>query len=309
MPKIEVQSLNVSEKKGTVKVPVDSVVLNDAGIIGDAHAGDWHRQVSLLSVESISRYERKHSKVLSFGDFAENITTSGIELQNCNIFDHFSCGDILLEVTQIGKKCHAGCAISQETGDCVMPKEGIFARVLKGGEMKKGDELIYVPRSISVEIITLSDRASKGIYEDKSGPLAEQLLSKCFDKAKKLFSVNRCILPDDKQALEYKLLDCKQKNVDIVVTTGGTGIGPRDITPEVIKPLLDKEITGIMEMIRVKYGMQKPNALISRSVAGVMGSTLVYALPGSVKAVTEYLNEIMPTIDHSMKMIHGIDSH
>jgi len=108
------------------------------------------------------------------------------------------------------------------------------------------------------------------------------------------------------KALLKQLID---QNTDIVFTTGGTGIGPRDITPDVVKSLLDKEIPGIMEMIRVKYGMQFPNALISRSIAGVAGKTLIYALPGNPKAVKEYSDEIFKTVEHSFRMLYNIDEH
>ena len=115
------------------------------------------------------------------------------------------------------------------------------------------------------------------------------------------------MIPDEAALLRQHL---KEKgNADIVITTGGTGIGPRDITVDVVKPLLDKEIPGIMELIRVKYGTEKPNALVSRGVAGVIGETLVYTLPGSVKAVEEYLAEITKTIRHSIYMLNGLDLH
>ncbi len=103
--------------------------------------------------------------------------------------------------------------------------------------------------------------------------------------------------------------DTVDQAYDIIITTGGTGIGPRDITPDVVKPMLDKEITGIMELIRVKYGQKKHQALLSRSVAGVINKTLIYTLPGSRKAVAEYMDEITPTIMHSIYMLNGIDSH
>jgi len=96
---------------------------------------------------------------------------------------------------------------------------------------------------------------------------------------------------------------------DLIITTGGTGIGPRDITPEVVKPLLTKEIPGIMEQIRVKYGTKNPRALLSRGVAGAMGNTLIYTLPGSVKAVHEYMAEIVKTMEHTFYMLYGIDKH
>jgi len=117
------------------------------------------------------------------------------------------------------------------------------------------------------------------------------------------------IIPDDEEMLEGMLLKAKAEGADVVFTTGGTGVGMRDITPETVKRCIDKEIPGIMEMIRMKYGAEKPNALLSRAVAGVMGKTLVYAMPGSVKAVREYTEEILKTMKHLFLMIHGIDSH
>ena len=96
---------------------------------------------------------------------------------------------------------------------------------------------------------------------------------------------------------------------NIIFTTGGTGIGPRDITTDTVRPMLSKEIPGIMEFIRVKYGMEKPNALLSRSLAGIIGKSLIYTLPGSVKAVDEYIDEILKTIDHTVMMQYGIDKH
>jgi molybdenum cofactor synthesis domain-containing protein len=105
------------------------------------------------------------------------------------------------------------------------------------------------------------------------------------------------------------LNQARQDKTDFIFTTGGTGIGPKDFTPEVVKPMLDKEIPGIMELIRTKYGAEKPNALASRSIAGVMNESLVFTLPGSVKAVNEYMTEISPTIHHMVFMLHGIDRH
>ena len=190
-----------------------------------------------------------------------------------------------------------------------MPREGIFCRVLKGGSLKAGNEFEYLPRVINVHVITLSDRAHAGDYEDKSGPMAEKLMKDFFESNGRSHDIKRSILPDVEEEIREAIQASVRENYDIIITTGGTGIGPRDITPEVIRPLIDKEIPGIMEHIRIKYGSQKPNALISRSLAGVAGKSLVYVLPGSVKAVNEYLSEIIPTLEHSLRMLHSIDSH
>jgi MOSC domain-containing protein YiiM len=132
-------SINISEKKGTRKRPVMEAVINeDFGIVGDAHGGAWHRQISLLGIESIEKMRQKGLQV-NPGDFAENITTEGIDLLSLPIGTKLKIGPVLAEVTQVGKECHTRCAIYRQAGDCVMPKEGIFVRVLKGGKIKTGD--------------------------------------------------------------------------------------------------------------------------------------------------------------------------
>ena len=140
----QVVAVCISEKKGERKTPVDAVELRENhGIVGDAHAGDWHRQVSLLAQESIDKMVALGLDVTA-GDFAENITTSGIDLVNLPVGTRLQVGETLLEVTQIGKECHTRCAIFYQAGDCVMPKEGIFARVINGGVIKPGDGIKIV---------------------------------------------------------------------------------------------------------------------------------------------------------------------
>lgn len=308
--KVKILSVNISTKKGTIKSPVEKLVLNHLGVEGDAHAGEWHRQVSLLGIESFERFKDMTKREVKFGDFAENITTQGIELVNTKPGDRFIGNDIDLEVTQIGKSCHGdGCAIYREVGNCVMPKEGIFCRVIKPGKLKAGDELTFYPKIYKVLVITLSDRASRGVYEDKSGPEVVRLISEFFESLKWQFSVESTIIPDEEEVLVEQLERADEQHYDLLITTGGTGIGARDITPDVVNQMLDKEIPGIMEMIRLKYGAEKPNALLSRGIAGIMGNTFVYTLPGSVKAVKEYMEEITKTLKHLFIMRMGIDSH
>ncbi len=137
---MKIASLAVSKKKGTRKKIVDEALLvQDHGIEGDAHAGPWHRQVSFLAAESIEK-ARSQGLEVTFGDFAENIATSGIDWQEIPVGTQLRLGDrVLVEVTQIGKECHTRCAIYYMAGDCIMPKEGIFARVLEGGKIRPGD--------------------------------------------------------------------------------------------------------------------------------------------------------------------------
>ncbi len=308
MKTIKVLSTNISVKKGTIKKPVDKIVLSDIGIENDAHSGKWHRQVSMLGNESFSRFSEMAGRKIEFGEFAENITTEGMELFHTSPLDKFLNNDIELEVTQIGKKCHGdSCAIYREVGNCVMPKEGIFVRVIRGGELKAGDTLEYHPKIFKVLVITLSDRASNGEYEDRSGPKVKEAFETFAELKRWNYQVENVIIPDDEQQLK-SYLD-KASDYDFIFTTGGTGIGERDITVDVVKTYLHKEIPGIMDMIRMKYGMEKPNALISRSIAGINGKTMIFALPGSVRAVNEYMAEITKVLQHLVLMLYGIDAH
>ena len=137
-------SINISDKKGVRKKPVKEAILKtDFGMEGDAHASSkWHRQVSLLALESIKKMQDKGLKV-NPGDFAENITTEGIDLLKFPVGTKMIIGNnIEVEVSQIGKVCHTRCEIYNQAGDCVMPKEGIFVKVLKGGKIKEGDEIV-----------------------------------------------------------------------------------------------------------------------------------------------------------------------
>lgn len=190
-----------------------------------------------------------------------------------------------------------------------MPKEGIFARVIKNGNLKAGDYFEYAPRVIKVGIITLSTRAAAGLYKDGSGPTIEKMMEEFFTDINRPVNFEKILIPDHERQLEEHIQDFVTQKFDVIVTTGGTGIGPRDITPEVVTPMLHKEIPGIMDLIRLKYGEIHPSALTSRSIAGVIDKTLIYCLPGSPRAVKEYLQEIQKTILHSIYMLHELDLH
>ncbi len=306
---IRIISVNISTEKGVAKKPVDEIAIDEMGIIGDAHAGLHHRQVSILAGESIDRFCSENGSILP-GQFAENITAIGIKLDEIAIFDRFCIGDVELEITQIAKKCHGtGCEIFKKVGKCAMASEGIFCRVIKGGKIKSGDEILHIPRPLAIRIVTISDRASRGEYNDKSEPCASELIKRFFADKPYHFQIRTLLIPDDEQMIKDAMTSCKNENADIVITLGGTGPGPRDITPEVVLPFCEKTIPGIMEYIRTKYGAKNPNALLSRSFAGIMGKTIIFALPGSVRAVEEYLTEIFKILEHLLLTIHGIDAH
>lgn len=140
MPKVI--AVNISEKKGVPKTPIEKGYFEvNHGLVGDAHAGNWHRQVSLLGTESIKKIQDMGIKGLCMGKFAENLTTEGIILYELPVGTRLRIGETLMEVTQIGKECHEGCAIRNLVGDCVMPREGIFTKVLEPGWIKPGDEI------------------------------------------------------------------------------------------------------------------------------------------------------------------------
>lgn len=226
------------------------------------------------------------------------------------LLDRFVFGDVNLEITQIGKKCHgSGCTIFQQVGKCVMPVEGLFARVLHGGTIRRSDRGEYCPRPFTCLVITLSDRAAAGEYTDRSGPRIKELLDAFFATRRWHAAVASRVLPDDPERLRQQIVRAREDRINVVFTTGGTGIGPRDITPETIAPLCDKLLPDIMEHIRTKFGRDNPLARLSRSIAGVAGKTQIYTLPGSVRAVEEYLEEILKTLEHVFYMPHELDVH
>ena len=305
-----VVSVNLSTDKGTVKHPAPEIAITDRGVEGDAHAGPWHRQVSLLSIERIEAFSERAGRKITHGEFAENITTGGIDIGGVALMDRFTIGPVDLEVTQIGKACHgAECAIFREVGECLMPKEGLFCRVLAGGTVRPGDTIEHVPRALRFWIVTLSDRAYRGEYGDRSGPRIREMLEEFLDGKRWHPRIKSVLLPDEPDKLCSELVAARDQGVDVVFTTGGTGVGPRDFTPETVAGVCDKLIPGVMEHIRAKYGAANPNAFLSRSVAGVAGTTLIYALPGSVRAVEEYVGEIVTTIEHLITTVHGLETH
>ena len=164
----------ISEQKGTQKQAVDVVHLKeDWGIEGDAHAGKWHRQVSLLSHDKIEAFRARGAEVEN-GAFGENIIVEGIDFAALPIGTKFYCNDVVLQLTQIGKECHHGCAIFQKMGECIMPKQGVFTRVLHGGDIRPGDEFrLELP--FRVAVITVSDSGAAGTRADLSGPVIQEV--------------------------------------------------------------------------------------------------------------------------------------
>jgi MOSC domain-containing protein YiiM len=151
----KITAINISETKGVIKTPIEyGEFIADFGLKGDAHAGKWHRQVSLLAQESIDKMIERGASELVAGNFAENLTTEGIELFSLPVGTKMEIGEVLAEVTQIGKLCHKGCAIRDLVGDCIMPREGIFVRVMEGGIIRPGDEIKILSYGTGLNIIS-----------------------------------------------------------------------------------------------------------------------------------------------------------
>ena len=304
----KVVSVNISEKKGTLKRAVPEIELKlRHGIVGDAHAGDWHRQISLLAEESIDTMRPRSPIALDPGVFAENINTEGIDLKSLPVGTHLRIGETEVEVTQIGKECHSDCAIRRQTGDCIMPREGVFARVVKGGTIHTGDEIKLLPTPadlpLRAAVITLSDKGSRGEREDKSGPLIVEMLTATGYKVEEAL-----LLPDDAAQLKTQLLrlaDARQ--VNLILTTGGTGFAPRDITPEVTLSVAERNAPGIAEAMRYHSLTITPRGMLSRGVSVLRGKTLIVNLPGSPKAVKENLEYILPSLAHGIRLAAGLD--
>ena len=298
-----IKGICISEKKGTQKHTVESAeLIENFGIKDDAHAGDWHRQVSLLSFEKIEEFRAKGAEV-DFGAFGENIIVEGYDFRTLPVGTRFACGDAILEMTQIGKECHTHCAIYQVMGDCIMPREGVFVKVIKGGKIKPGDEMVMLPldnnRPLTAAVITLSDKGSKGEREDKSGPiLVEELKKAGYDVLETM------ILPDNKAMLSHHLIRlADQRQVNLILTTGGTGFSPRDITPEATIAVATRNAPGIAEAIRGFSMSITPRAMLSREASVIRNGSLIVNLPGSPKAVKECIDFVLPTLRHGIEIL------
>ncbi|HCS67821.1 MAG TPA: molybdopterin adenylyltransferase [Oribacterium sp.] len=301
----KVLAVCTSEAKGTQKKPVDEITVKpDWGIVGDAHAGHWHRQVSLLSFEKIEEFRARGAKV-DFGAFGENIVCEGFDLKALPVGTRFQIGDALLELSQIGKACHSHCEIYKRVGDCIMPREGVFTVVLKGGVIRPGDEITLIEadpaRPFTAAVITLSDRASRGEYEDKSGPLIKERLEQAGYQV-----LEQLVLPDGRPRLELELSRlADQRQVSVIFTTGGTGFSVRDVTPEATKAVIDREVPGIGEALRADSLKYTPNAILSRQTAGIRKRTLIVNLPGSPKACKENLDFLLKPLSHGLGILRG----
>lgn len=296
-----------SEKKGTPKQDVGQAAFEAGfGMTGDAHAGNWHRQVSLLSYDKIEEFKARGAKV-EHGAFGENLVVEGIDFKTLPVGTLLRSGGVLLEVTQIGKECHAHCEIHRAMGDCIMPREGIFAKVLRSGEIAVGDDLsvLVSPEdapAFDVAILTASDKGARGEREDLGGPEIIKIAERAGYRIH-----SRTILPDDKDLLAEKLRALCDEDVALILTTGGTGFSPRDCTPEATMAAAERMVPGIPEAMRYFSLRITRRAMLSRAAAGIRGKTLIVNLPGSPKAARECLEFILPELEHGIRILRGLE--
>lgn len=338
----KIVALCISEARGTVKHAVPQVkLIKDYGIEGDAHAGHWHRQVSLLSAEQVEAFNQRiassNAQILERakltkpdpaesakitepgaiekaliepaieGTFGENILVSGLDLRKLPVGSILKAGNVVLKLSQIGKECHSHCQIFHRVGDCIMPREGVFATVEQGGELTTGMEItVELPSPdapLRAAVMTLSDKGSVGQRVDTSGPQAARMLAQAGYEV-----VEQVLLPDVQAKIERelkRLADSRQ--VDLIITTGGTGMAPRDVTPEATLAVATRSVPGIAEAIRAGSLAITKRAMLSRGVSVLRNSTLIVNLPGSKKAVEEALEIVLPVLEHGILLAKGTD--
>jgi molybdenum cofactor synthesis domain-containing protein len=297
----------VSEQVGIPKTPVDSIELvAGQGLAGDAHAGDWHRQVSLLDYADFSNMQQRMGD-LHFGAFAENLIIEGIDFSVMGLGSCLRLGrDAEIRISQIGKDCHTPCAIYHSTGDCIMPRAGLFARVVKGGKIALGNpveviELVERERFQAV-ILTVSDRCSGGLTTDTAGPAAGKFLED--NLRAHIYRIE--VIPDEIEAISSLLKHyCDGHSIDLVITVGGTGFAPRDVTPEATRLVIERFTPGLDEAMRMTSLSKTPYAILSRGLSGIRGGTLIVNVPGSQPAACECLEVILPTLEHGLHKLRG----
>jgi len=291
----------ISEEKGVRKREVSAIDIRfNEGVAGDAHGDDPKRRVSLLGDESVEKL-RSGFPELKPGDFAENILTEGMVLYELPIGTILRIGETELEVTQIGKECHKGCEIRRLTGDCVMPREGIFAEVVKEGRIMPGDAIeVLKTEKYNAAVITVSDRCAAGEREDAGGPLVREMLENAGYEI-----VRVSIVPDEIDAIKAELCRCASENIALIVTTGGTGFSPRDVTPEATEFVCERMAPGIPEAMRAAGLRITERAMLSRQAAGIRGRSLIVNLPGSPKAAKENFESVVSALEHGLEMLRG----
>lgn len=312
---MRIEAVCISKATGEPKHPVAWVrLVANHGIEGDAHAGPWHRQVSLLAAEEAQAW-RERVPELAPGAFAENLLVSGLDAGSLGLGSRLRLGaEAVAEITQLGKECHGHrCTVFERLGECLMPRRGLFARVLHGGELRPGDPVQVIERvpseKLQAVVLTISDRCSRGETPDTAGPAVARLLAERLGA--NIYSDgppgHPCeILPDERGQIEARLKHyCDGHNIDLVITVGGTGFAPRDVTPEATRAVIDRPTPGLDEAMRAASLAKTPHAMLSRAASGIRRRTLVVNLPGSERAAVENLEAILPALPHGLAKLRG----
>ena len=300
-----VRAVCISDARGIEKHRIqEGRMISDFGIEGDAHGGKWHRQVSLLSYDKVKAFNKPGANVED-GAFGENLVVEGLDFRSLPVGTRLYVNEVVLEITQIGKECHNHCAIYQRMGECIMPREGVFAQVLKGGMIRPGDpmkaRLPAEERPFTAAVITMSDKGARGERQDESGPAMKTML-----EAAGYHVVETMILPDEPALLKTQLIRLADgRQVELILTSGGTGFSQRDQTPEATIAVAERSAPGIAEYMRMKSMELTKQAILSRGVSVIRGGTLIVNLPGSPKAVRESLGFILEALDHGLRILRG----
>jgi molybdenum cofactor synthesis domain-containing protein len=300
-----VVAICVSERTGIAKHPVGVCQVHaGAGIEGDAHAGTGHRQISALGEEHIAEM-RTRVPDLSHGAFGENLVTRGIDWADLDVGRRLWIGPVAAQVTQHGKECHTRCVIYETAGDCIMPRQGVFLRARSSGELQSG-AAIATDRDldrIRCAVLTVSDRSAAGEREDRSGPAVRHLLEErlgAFCVAAEVVADNHLEIADSLTRL------ADNEVIDLIVTSGGTGLSPRDVTPEATADVIDRKVPGMAEAIRAAGLTHTHHAMLSRAICGQRGDTLILNLSGSPKAAREQVEVVLPALPHAVSVISGV---
>ena len=301
-----VTAVCASAHKGPKEAVERGVLRAGHGMEGDVHAGTWHRQVSLLAEEQIQDMRQRSGMELPPGTFGENLVCS-VDLTALDLGRRLRVGPrAVLQVTQRGKECHTPCQIFHRVGQCIMPTLGLFARVRRGGEVEPGSE-VTTDEALDQQryaVLTLSDRGSAGDRKDTAGDTVCELLDRGLEHGRLL---ERVMLPDDRPSIEHELKRlCDDEITDLVVTTGGTGLSPRDVTPEATLAVVDRQIPGMAEAMRAAGLAITPRAMLSRAVCGMRGQSIIINLSGSPKAVREQLEVLLPVLPHALETATGV---
>ncbi len=302
----KIAAICASDKKHVEKQEVAGArVKKDFGLEGDAHAGPGHRQVSIIDAREVRRAAEKYGDIPG-GAFGENFIVDGIDLRDVGLGSRIRLGSaVLVEVTQIGKVCHDRCAIYKKVGECPMSSEGVFGRVLEGGDVNKGDaaavEKLVAKDVAQCAVVVVSDRCHRGETKDTAGELLCGILD---DNG--FHSFEKVIVPDEKAKIAEALKAlCDERGADIVFTAGGTGMAPRDVTPEATREAIERDVPGISETLRMLTMAKAPRSILSRGISGIRGKTLIINFPGSEKAVAECIEAILPVLDHAVETLRG----